>query len=206
LVLSQRGLRRPTFVVGREPGPKAGQGSPDGQSGGGSRGFVSRSPPGQLVESDLKLSRSLGFWHYVSINIGAIIGAGWLLAPLGAAAFAGPLSIASWLVAAVLVIFMALAYAYLAGLAPRTGGVVRYPQMAHGDLVGFVTGVLYLLSISSLMPAEAIAVVSYASYYVPGLVTKATVLGPERHGGHREGHAAGPGHSCDRVPHQLLRG
>jgi amino acid transporter len=164
-------------VVGREPGPEAGQGSPDGQSGGGSRGFVSRSPPGQLVESDLKLSRSLGFWHYVSINIGAIIGAGWLLAPLGAAAFAGPLSIASWLVAAVLVIFMALAYAYLAGLAPRTGGVVRYPQMAHGDLVGFVTGVLYLLSISSLMPAEAIAVVSYASYYVHGLVTQATVLG-----------------------------
>ncbi|MGC9112296.1 APC family permease [Acidilobus sp.] len=132
-----------------------------------------------IIEEDRKLSRSLGLWHYVAINIGAIIGSGWLLAPLGASAFNGPLSVASWAVAAALVAFMAIAYAYLASAAPRTGAVVRYPQMAHGDLVGFSTGALYLLSISSLLPAEAVATVYYASYYVPGLVKSATVLGQQ---------------------------
>lgn len=133
--------------------------------------------PGTAVEEDGKLSRSLGFWHYVAINIGSIIGSGWLLAPLGAAAFDGDLSVASWVVASVLVAFMALSYSYLASLMPRTGAVVRYPQVTHGDMVGFSAGALYLVSIASLMPAEAIAIVSYASYYVPGLVRTATSLG-----------------------------
>ncbi len=167
-------------MVGREPGADAGLEEGFGSSPpGGAGSFKAVSPSGILVESDLKLSRSLGFWHYVAINIGAIIGAGWLLSPLGAAAFDGTLSIASWVVASALVVFMALAYAYLAGLMPRTGAVVRYPQAAHGDLVGFSVGALYLLSIASLMPAEAVAVVSYASYYVPGLVRVATVLGQQ---------------------------
>ena len=130
------------------------------------------------MEEDSRLGRSLSFWHYVAINIGAIIGAGWLFAPLGAAAFAGgSMAIAAWLIDGALTLFMALAYAELARLAPRTGAVVRYPQMAHGDLVGFATGALYLVSIASLAPAEAMAVVTYLSYYVGGLVRPAVALG-----------------------------
>ncbi len=130
------------------------------------------------VEQDERLSRSLGFWQYVALNIGAIIGAGWLFASLGAASFAGGIeSLIAWAIDGVLVIFMALSYAYLAGLLPRSGAVVRYPQLVHGDLVGFTVGFLYMISIGSLLPAEAVAVVQYASYYIPGLVRTATVLG-----------------------------
>lgn len=150
----------------------SGQASP-----GGAGSFPAGVPSGHLVESDLRLSRSLGFWHYVAINVGAIVGAGWLLAPLGAAVYDGPLSIVSWIIASVLVLFMALAYAYLAYYMPRTGAVVRYPQATHGDLVGFTAGALYLLSIASLMPAEAVAIIYYASYYVPGLVQRGVALG-----------------------------
>ena len=96
---------------------------------GGNEGFES---------SDRQLRRDLGFQQLFFLSFGSIIGSGWLFATLSAGAVAGPAALLSWLIAAVLVIFIALNYAETAAMIPRSGGVVRYPHLTHGGYLGFL--------------------------------------------------------------------
>ncbi|MCL5782564.1 MAG: APC family permease, partial [Candidatus Thermoplasmatota archaeon] len=66
-----------------------------------------------------------------------------------------------------IVLFIALVYAELGAMIPRSGAIVRYGQMSHGSLAGYLFGWAYFLSAVSVPPIEAIAVVSYAGSYSP---------------------------------------
>lgn len=118
--------------------------------------------------SDRQLRRDLGFQQLFFLSFGSIIGSGWLFATLsaGAGAVAGPAALVSWLIAAVLVIFIALNYAEVAAMIPRSGGVVRYPHLTHGGYLGFVMSWAFMLSVVSTTAVEALAVVTYAAGYV----------------------------------------
>lgn len=116
--------------------------------------------------SDRQLRRDLGFQQLFFLSFGSIIGSGWLFATLSAGAVAGPAALISWVIAAVLVIFIALNYAEVATMMPRSGGVVRYPHLTHGGYVGFLVSWSLLLSVVSTTAIEALAVVTYASGYI----------------------------------------
>ncbi len=122
--------------------------------------------------SDTRLRRSLSFWQLYFIIVSGIIGSGWLFASLGAGSAAGPAAIVSWLVASVLVVLVALSFSEMAGILPRTGAAVRYPQFTHGSFVGGIIGWCFLLWAIAVPALEAEAVVTYASDYLPGLIAK----------------------------------
>ncbi|GAB6945981.1 APC family permease [Vulcanisaeta sp. JCM 16161] len=123
------------------------------------------------VQSDKQLRRALSQWDIAFLVIGAMIGSGWLFGSLGAAATAGPAAILSWLIAGFLMIFIALTYAEIGGMLPKSGGIVRYPQYTHGGFASFIMGWAYFLSAVTVAPSEAIAAVTYMSSYLPQLMS-----------------------------------
>ncbi len=120
-------------------------------------------------EADQQLKKALSFQDLFMLVIGGIIGSGWLFAALAAAADAGPAAIISRIIGGVLVMFIALCYAEVAGMLPRTGALVRYPHITHGSFAGFLLGWSFFLAGVTTPTIEAEAVISYASQYVPGL-------------------------------------
>ena len=122
-------------------------------------------------QSDKQLRRALSQWDIAFLVIGAMIGSGWLFGSLGAAATAGPAAILSWVIAGFLMVFIALSYAEISGMLPKSGGIVRYPQYTHGGFASFLMGWAYFLSAVTVAPSEAIAAVTYMSSYVPSLMS-----------------------------------
>ena len=119
--------------------------------------------------TDRRLRRSMSFQHLFFLSMGAIIGSGWLFAVLGADATAGPAVIFSWIIGGILVMLIALNYAEVSGMLPRSGAIARYPHLTHGGFTGFMLSWAYFLSAVTVPAIEAEAVVTYASSYVKGL-------------------------------------
>lgn len=112
--------------------------------------------------SDAALRRHLGFGSLFFLSIGGIVGSGWLFGVLGADSAAGPAVVFSWAIGGVLILLIALSYAEVSGMLPRSGAIVRYPHYTHGAFTGFLLGWAYLLSAVTVPAIEAEAVVQYA--------------------------------------------
>ena len=107
------------------------------------------------------LKRVVGFWGLMFVSLGSIIGSGWLLGALGAAKSAGPASIISWLLAAILLVVLALIHADLGAAYPVAGGTARYPHYAFGALAGFTAGWAGYLQAVALAPIEVEGSITY---------------------------------------------
>lgn len=123
--------------------------------------------------ADRRLRRALSFQQLFFISFGSIIGSGWLFAALNAASITGPAAILSWIIGAVLVIFIGLNYAEVACMIPRSGSVVRYPHLSHGGYLGFIMGWAFLLATVTVTAVEAQAAVQYLASY-PGVTWNLT--------------------------------
>jgi amino acid transporter len=117
--------------------------------------------------SDKKLRHVLSRTQLLMLSLGAIIGSGWLFSAIAADELAGPASYISWIVGGVLVLLIALAYAEVATMLPRSGAIARYPHLTHGGFTGFLLGWAYLLASASVPAIEAIAVVQYLGPHAP---------------------------------------
>ncbi|MGC9271424.1 APC family permease [Acidiphilium sp.] len=124
----------------------------------------------------IKLKRDAGIIGLLFASLGGIIGSGWLLGPLTAAKIAGPSAIIAWLIGGVAVLLLSFVYAELATAFPRAGAVIAFPKLSHGNLMATVLSFVVFLGYASVAPAEASAVITYASNYVQGLVDKSGVL------------------------------
>src|ERR1700710_2855389 len=109
------------------------------------------------------LQRRIGFWGLTFISLGSIIGSGWLLGALTAAQSAGPASLISWILAALLLAALALIHAELATTYPVAGGTARFPYFAFGTLAGFTAGWAAYLQAVTIAPIEVEASISYLS-------------------------------------------
>lgn len=118
--------------------------------------------------------KDLRFWGQLSVAVSSIIGSGWLFASMYASSIAGPAAIISWIIAAILVLFIGLIYADLAKMNPEAGGVVRYSAYSHGlysaGLISFGT----FLALVAGGGSEVEAVLTYLSHFWPGLVSAKT--------------------------------
>ncbi|MCL5408287.1 MAG: APC family permease [Candidatus Thermoplasmatota archaeon] len=128
------------------------------------------------VKSDKKLTRALSTWDLLFLSLGGIIGSGWLFAASGAAVLAGPGAIFAWIIGGLIVLVVAIVYAELGGMIPRSGAIVRYGQYSHGSFAGYLFGWAYFLSAVSVPAIEAEAVITYAGTYIKGLVAPNAVL------------------------------
>ncbi|UQX87010.1 APC family permease [Jatrophihabitans telluris] len=108
-----------------------------------------------------ELHRSVGLFGLMFIALGSIIGSGWLLGALGAAQSAGPASLLSWILAAMLLIVLALIHAELGAAYPVAGGTARFPYFAFGTLAGFTAGWAAYLQAVTIAPIEVEASISY---------------------------------------------
>jgi len=134
-------------------------------------------PASARVGSQGQFRKVLSLHELLFLSLGASIGSAWLFGSAYAAATAGPASIVSWLIGGLFAVVIAVTWAEIGGLFPSTGAVVRIPQYVHGYFAGFYVGWAYYLSAVIVPPVEAVAIVTYASAYVPSL-TRAGVLTP----------------------------
>lgn len=116
------------------------------------------------------LKREAGRLGLLYASLSGIIGSGWLLGPLYAAQIAGPYSIISWIIGAAAVLLLALVFAELATLVPRSGALVHISHLSHGDLVGRIWSWILFIAYVTVPPVEVTAVLTYADNYLPGLV------------------------------------
>jgi amino acid transporter len=120
-----------------------------------------RPAEGGFEASDASLRKSMKFTHLLFMSLAAIIGSGWLYGSLDASSVAGPAAIFSWVVGAILVLFIALTYAEISGMLPRSGAIARYPNLTHGQFFGWFMGWAYFLASVTVPAIEAEAVVGY---------------------------------------------
>lgn len=116
-----------------------------------------------------KLKKQMSLLDLTLVGIGTIVGSGWLFATSHISSIAGPAGWVSWLIGGLAVLLIGLVYAELGAAIPRSGGVMRYPAYSHGPLVGFLMGVPTLISYTSIISIEVVAVRQYASAWLPAL-------------------------------------
>ncbi|MCO5994120.1 APC family permease [Actinoallomurus rhizosphaericola] len=116
------------------------------------------------VDSGRRLRRDVGFWGLMFVSLGSIIGSGWLLGALTAATIAGPASLVSWILAAVMLVILALVHAELGAAYPIAGGTARFPSFAFGPLVGFTAGWMAWVQAVTIAPIEVEAMLSYCDH------------------------------------------
>ena len=97
----------------------------------------------------------------------SVIGSGWLFGAFHAARIAGPLSVWSWVAGAAIIMLIALCFAELAALFPRSGALVHMSHASHGEGLGRVWAWLLFLAYVAVPSIEAEAVVTYANNYLP---------------------------------------
>ncbi|MFJ1255126.1 APC family permease [Cupriavidus sp. CuC1] len=114
-----------------------------------------------------KFKRQLSLTDLTFIGLGAIFGSGWLFAASHVSAIAGPAGIVSWLLGGFAVLLLGIVYCELGAALPRAGGIICYPVFSHGELMGYLMGMITLIAFSSLIAIEVVAARQYAAAWFP---------------------------------------
>lgn len=122
------------------------------------------------------LRRDAGIIGLLFASTTSMIGSGWLFGALHASKIAGPLSLWSWVIGAVIIMLIALCFAELASLFPRSGALVHMSHASHGEGLGRVWGWMLFLSYVAVPSVEAESIVTYANNLYPHLVGAGGVL------------------------------
>lgn len=117
----------------------------------------------------MKFQRNISRIGLFSSAIGGIVGSGWLLGPLYVAQFAGPAAILSWIIGGILMMIVAITFAELATMYPIPGAMVRFTHFSHGSFVSFIIAWVSWLAAVIVAPIETMALLQYASNYIPKL-------------------------------------
>lgn len=107
--------------------------------------------------------QKISLFSGIMLALNSLIGSGWLFGAGTAAKVAGPAAIISWILGAVIIISIALTYVELGAMFPESGGMSRYAQYSHGQLLGFIAAWANWISLITLVPMEAVASVQYMS-------------------------------------------
>jgi APA family basic amino acid/polyamine antiporter len=117
-----------------------------------------------------ELPRTLGLLDSTNIVVGTMIGSAIFLVPhtIAQNIQSAPMTLVLWLLAGVLSMFGALAYAELGAMMPSSGGLYVYIREAWGPLWGFVCGwTLFLVARSGATAAVAAGFSIYFAQLVP---------------------------------------
>lgn len=113
---------------------------------------------------------ALGRLQGVALYAGSVLGSGVLLIPAAAAELAGPASLLSWVLMAVMTLPLGLTMATLAARFPGGGGVSTFVRQAFGDRAAAAAGWLFLLAVPAAAPVAAMIGAGYAvgAFGLPG--------------------------------------
>lgn len=122
------------------------------------------------------LRRDAGIIGLLFASTTSMIGSGWLFGALHASKIAGPLSLWSWIIGAFIIMLVALCFAELAALFPRSGALVHMSHASHGEGLGRIWGWMLFLSYVAVPSVEAESIVTYANNLYPHFVGHDGVL------------------------------
>ncbi|MGH7507484.1 MAG: amino acid permease, partial [Longimicrobiales bacterium] len=122
-------------------------------------------------QGEPRRAKQLGLWICTALVVGNMVGSGVFLLPASLAPFGG-ISIVGWLVSAAGALCLALVFARLGRLLPRTGGPYAYAREAFGDFGGFLVAWSYWISMWTTNAALAVAFTSYLTVFSPALTTQ----------------------------------
>ncbi len=120
-----------------------------------------------MAGTGVSLKRDAGIIGLLYFSLGGIIGSGWLFGAMYAAQQAGPWSVISWLIGGAVVLLLALVYAEIATMLPRSGALIHISHIGHGELVGRIWSWILFLSSVVTPPIEVMAILTYASVNWP---------------------------------------
>ncbi|MEU6281395.1 APC family permease [Streptomyces sp. NPDC047028] len=123
---------------------------------------LSETDTGEPVEQP-RLRRDMGRVGLLFAGVGSIIGSGWLFGALKASREAGPASIFSWAIAAVMIILIGLCFAELGTMFPVSGGVVRFPHLSFGSFASYTMGWITWIAAATVAPIEVEGALQYAT-------------------------------------------
>lgn len=115
-----------------------------------------------------KINKGLSFWMLVALVTGNMIGSGIFLLPASLASF-GTISILSWVFTAVGAILLALVFAKLSTLIPKSGGPYTYCREGFGDFIGFQVAYNYWIAAWVGNAAIVTGFVGYMGFFWPAL-------------------------------------
>lgn len=116
-----------------------------------------------------QLKKTIGVWSATSIVIGSIIGANIFMKPASMAAQLGSpyLIILVWLIAGIVSMFGAMAFAELGAMFPETGGQFVYLKYAYGDFIAHLYGWASMAVINTAsIAAIGYVFASYTNYFI----------------------------------------
>jgi APA family basic amino acid/polyamine antiporter len=114
--------------------------------------------------------RRIGFFSATSIVIGSVIGSAIFMKPATMAAQLGSpvLMIIVWVIAGIISLFGAMAFAELGTMFPETGGQYVYLQQAFGDKTAYLYGWSSIAVVNTAaIAAIAYVLASYLEYFFP---------------------------------------
>lgn len=114
--------------------------------------------------------KSLGFWTLTALVAGNMIGSGIFMLPAALATY-GSVGILAWVVTAVGTMILAIVFARLSRLLPRTGGPYAYCRAAYGDFIGFQVAYNYWIALWVGNAAIVVTLISYLGVFFPVLNT-----------------------------------
>lgn len=113
----------------------------------------------------------IGIASAIALGISSMIGSGWLFAPYRAAAVAGPASLMSWSIGAIIVLLLGLCFAEIAALYPRRGLSAIIPTLSHNIYFAFPFAIANWLGIVAVIALEADATIEYLINLFPHVRT-----------------------------------
>lgn len=118
------------------------------------------------------MNKKLSALGLLWISLTSIIGSGWLFGSLYSAHFAGPAAILAWPIGGCLLLLLALSYAEIGTMFPRSDTLASLPLYTHGRFTSVIMSGLGWISLAIIPVIEAQGLVQYASNYLPGLVVR----------------------------------
>lgn len=106
----------------------------------------------------------------VLLSVGSMIGSGWLFAPFLSFRNIGAYAVIAWLLAAIIVAIIGLAFAELSCMIPLIGGISRFLGVSHNRSSSFIFFVCAWVSYIAYLPIEATSTVRYLGFWCGDLV------------------------------------
>ena len=110
----------------------------------------------------------LGFWTLTALVVGNMIGSGAYILPSSIAPY-GKLGLLAWGITSLGALFLAIVFARISILIPRSGGPYVYTHVGFGEFPGFQTAYSYWIAISVGNAASALAASGYLPILFPSL-------------------------------------
>jgi basic amino acid/polyamine antiporter, APA family len=111
-----------------------------------------------------KLKKVLSYPAILLITINSIMGTGIFFLPAVGAGSAGPASILSWLLLSIISIYIAMCFAELSSMFPKSGGIYEYSKQAYGRFLSFIIGWMTVIAGNVTI---AMLVVGAIQYLIP---------------------------------------